>query len=313
MVSGRAPTHLLAGLKTQNSEPDRRWRRPVCPDELARIVAAAEGGPDLYGVPGTTRALVYALAGTTGFRAGDIRSLTVRSFDLDAATVTVEARHTKSKRTRTNPLKAELADRLRAHLAGRAADEPAFALPPVWTFARMLRADAKAAGINTRGMTFHGLRHGFITALARSGVHPSVVQRLAGHSDIRLTMQTYTHIRLEDLHKAVDSLALPLAQTSGFSGQRPSTPCAAAAAKPAQRPKPGKAANRVEMGGPAQTGTDGPWGSPGGKVARPAGLEPATSGFVGRYSIRLSYGRTRSPWRQYSLSPRPGCQGPTAV
>jgi len=34
--------------------------------------------------------------------------------------------------------------------------------------------------------------------LARKGVTPSVAQKLMRHSDIRLTMNTYTHLDLTD-------------------------------------------------------------------------------------------------------------------
>jgi hypothetical protein len=47
----------------------------------------------------------------------------------------------------------------------------------------------------------------FISGLAAAGVHPREAQALARHSDIKLTMQTYTDVRLLDLHRAVESAA----------------------------------------------------------------------------------------------------------
>lgn len=66
---------------------------------------------------------------------------------------------------------------------------------------------ADAAG---RVADFHALRHGFITGLARGGVHPKDAQSLARHSSITLTMDRYTHIGIRQFANALDALpALP--------------------------------------------------------------------------------------------------------
>ena len=52
----------------------------------------------------------------------------------------------------------------------------------------------------------HSLRHTFATLLARNGVSPSIAQKLMRHSDIRLTMNTYTHLDLADTAGAVAGL-----------------------------------------------------------------------------------------------------------
>ena len=71
--------------------------------------------------------------------------------------------------------------------------------------------DIAAAGIakcDSYGRTIdvHSLRHTFATLLARNGVSPAIAQKLMRHSDIRLTMNIYTHIELTDTADAVDSL-----------------------------------------------------------------------------------------------------------
>jgi integrase len=40
----------------------------------------------------------------------------------------------------------------------------------------------------------HDLRHTFITRCAESGINVNVTQRLAGHSDVKLTLRIYTHV-----------------------------------------------------------------------------------------------------------------------
>ncbi len=53
---------------------------------------------------------------------------------------------------------------------------------------------------------FHANRHLFITNLARAGVLPKVAQTLARHSDIRLTMNVYSHTDRADEAAAVAKL-----------------------------------------------------------------------------------------------------------
>lgn len=57
----------------------------------------------------------------------------------------------------------------------------------------------------------HDLRHSNATALIRAGVNPRVVQRRLGHSDVNITLNTYTHVLPEmDMEAAakLDSILL---------------------------------------------------------------------------------------------------------
>jgi len=53
---------------------------------------------------------------------------------------------------------------------------------------------------------FHSLRKTFITNLSRAGVSPKMAQSLARHSDINLTMNTYTMLAVQDQAAAVECL-----------------------------------------------------------------------------------------------------------
>ena len=75
----------------------------------------------------------------------------------------------------------------------------------------MLRTDLDAAGIPYRDgsgkvFDFHALRSRYITDLGRSGVPLVEAQRLARHSDPRLTANHYTHLGIHDLSAAVERL-----------------------------------------------------------------------------------------------------------
>ncbi len=77
--------------------------------------------------------------------------------------------------------------------------------------ASMIRKDLEIANIEYIDSTgrvadFHSLRHTFITILTRSGVSPRVVQALARHSTITLTMDRYSHINLTNERTALEAL-----------------------------------------------------------------------------------------------------------
>ena len=106
-------------------------------------------------------------------------------------------------------------------------DTPLFTVPR--DLVRILDRDLVAAGIarrvevspgnwkidkrDERGRTVdvHALRHTFGTLLSKGGVAPRTAQAAMRHSDVNLTMNTYTDPKLLDVAGAMDALpALPL-------------------------------------------------------------------------------------------------------
>ena len=156
------------------------------------------------------RALLYRFAAQSGFRANEIRCLTVASFDFDNQLVTLDGKYTKNGRAATLPLRSDTAVMLKDLFANKLPHADAFRLPGKYNMADMLRADLAAAQIEIapeRGQVcFHSLRHSFGTMLAASGVHPKTMQELMRHSDINLTMSRYTHTLRGQEASAIESL-----------------------------------------------------------------------------------------------------------
>jgi len=81
---------------------------------------------------------------------------------------------------------------------------------------RILDRDLQRAGIpkrDERGRTVdvHAMRHTFGTLLSKGGVTPRTAQAAMRHSDVNLTMNTYTDPKLLDVAGAMEALpALPL-------------------------------------------------------------------------------------------------------
>ena len=55
-----------------------------------------------------------------------------------------------------------------------------------------------ADSLQEYGWTPHVCRHTYCSNMARSGMNPKNLQYLMGHSDISVTMNTYTHLGLDD-------------------------------------------------------------------------------------------------------------------
>jgi hypothetical protein len=151
----------------------------------------------------------------TGFRRGELMSLTPESFRLDVLppTIVCEAGYTKNGQLAEQPIPESLARALRPWLTTRRPRDPVFDRMTAWT-ALMLRRDLERCGIpfqdeNGRVVDFHALRHTYISALGRAGLPIKVHQILARHSDPKLTLNVYTHLSLRDTTRAVESLPDP--------------------------------------------------------------------------------------------------------
>ena len=319
---GRMPSSPLAHLRKLNAKLDiRHDRRASSADDVARIINAAETSKTTFrGLDGPTRAKLYRLALMTGLRASELASLTPASFDLDADTPTwtLEAGYSKRRRKDVLPLHPDLMAPLRQwfverrhHSDGqevilslnRAADaKPERLFPGTWPekAAKMLRIDLKAAGIaydNDDGVAdFHSLRHTFISNLTAAGVHPKIVQMLARHSSIGLTMDRYTHVGLMDMTAGLGSLP-SIAEMEAVSrratGTTDEAPQSFGCTNGCTR---SGATNRFQplsvVAEGAELGNEKTHVSPqemqentGIVVVHPAGLEPATFGSVDRCSI----------------------------
>lgn len=55
-------------------------------------------------------------------------------------------------------------------------------------------------------ITPHICRHTYCSNMAKSGMNPKVLQYLMGHSDISVTLNTYTHLKLDDAKEEIDRL-----------------------------------------------------------------------------------------------------------
>jgi integrase len=249
--SNRLVANPLAGIGTRNTDGDRRRvRRDVSTDELARIIDAAGRSPTVtvakrarnaqkelrtgsVRMTYPERAWAYRIAAGTGFRAGEVASLTPESFDLDGDTpsVIVEAAYSKRKRRDVQPIRPDLAAMLRPWLATKAPGERVCPLPD-GKAGLLLQADmdaARAAWIAEartpceraereasdylrhtdaagRVVDFHGLRVHFVSRVVEAGANVKEAMELARHSDPKLTLKTYARVGMHNLTRVLDRM-----------------------------------------------------------------------------------------------------------
>ncbi len=181
---------------------------------------------------------LYVLAVTTGLRQGELLGLWWTDIDLDRAVLHVcralhevagrlwfdEPKTAKARRTVDLPAYAVAA--LREHrdrmLAERDLQELVFQDTqggPVRKSNLVRRSFLpllKRASLPR--IRFHDLRHTAATLLLLQGVHPKVVQERLGHSQISITLDTYSHVLPSMGRDAANKLDALLGEVNAASG-----------------------------------------------------------------------------------------------
>lgn len=239
----RAERQGIIGLSPcRRVEPPRAKRseiKPLTLEEATRFLAVAS----------TDRlAALWTLALHTGLRQGELLGLRWTDVDIDRATLTVlqtiqviggaiELGAPKSESSRrTVPIEPPVVDALktwrtrqlqeRLKAGGRWRDSGLVFTSSVGTplsarnVSRRFHQLLDAAKIQRRGM--HAMRHTAATLLLAANEHPKVVQELLGHSQIGLTLDTYSHVMPGMREAAAGKLARLLALDSGGQAATPS-------------------------------------------------------------------------------------------
>lgn len=237
MMPHRITSNPLSSVeKIDERGKQRRKRRAYLDEQLQQVLAVA----------GEWR-VGYLAAVHTGLRRSELMAMEWRNFELDCVTprLVLDAEFTKNKEIARLPLNSELANELRrVKPADSASTDKVFSnrnLPSIY----MLKKHLKRAGIpytDESGKTadFHALRHTLATNLAKQNIPPRLAMEMMRHSDIRLTMKTYTDADCLPLQQVLSALPkfLPASenavamntqidtQTPDASGQTLSSPVA---------------------------------------------------------------------------------------
>ena len=171
----------------------------------------------------------YWLAVTPGLRRGEVCGLSWGDVDWGGRQLNVvhsydTRRNLKSTKTaagrRSLPLTDEALEALKAHRdaqarsnAGTGGRDPIIVTETgtrVHPDMLMKWWRRDRAGLGAQDYCLHELRHSYLTALARAGVHPKVMQALAGHANCAITMDIYAHTDMTAKRDAAEALKRPM-------------------------------------------------------------------------------------------------------
>ncbi len=224
---------LKLGILTRNIcetvSPPRRAHKEMkllTPEQVRHLLEVAKGHP---------QEALFILALATGMRRGELLGLKWQDINLDRGVLQVrraltrmptglgyqetEPKTRKSRRSivltafAIEALKKHQAKQLEMKLAaGDAWEEHDYVfcspvgkhLSPGHDVLVQLKKLLKKADLPD--IRFHDLRHSTATLLLSKGVHPKIVQEILGHSEIGMTLDTYSHVLPTMQREAMDGL-----------------------------------------------------------------------------------------------------------
>lgn len=212
--------------------------RPLSPDEVSSFLETAKEDR-LYAM--------YVLAVSCGLRLGELLGLKWEDIDFANGTARIvrqlqwikgagpvlsEPKSAKARRTIVLPLNAQAA--LKKHRIRQI--EERLKLGEAWREWGLVFTTTTGTPLDPRSVydsfypllekaglpriRFHDLRHTCATLLLAQGVHPKIVQEQLGHSQVGLTMDTYTHVTAPMLREAANRMDAILGTAANAAGER---------------------------------------------------------------------------------------------
>lgn len=215
---------------------DTQPRRALKPETIRKFIAQLDFTQEAD--------IAYFLAISTGMRRGEVCGLSWRDVDLESQVISIRNSYDcfgnlKEPKTKAGirrlPMPDSVRDALETHKKAQKGRIDAYAAEqerlaekdgrklercleqdestPVILSATMGRLSPnvlEAWWVRDREMhdlkdwSFHELRHSYLSTLALRGVHPKVMQELAGHASSEITMEIYTHVNMEAKRAAAD-------------------------------------------------------------------------------------------------------------
>lgn len=179
-------------------------------EEYDRFISEIEPGSEDY--------LMFEILFWTGIREGELLSLTLSDFDMNANLLRINKTYHRidgkdvidtpktdnSVRTINIPnfLKEEAQEYAKVHY-GFPQEERLFPIV-ARTLQKRLKGYEEKAGV--KPIRVHDLRHSHVAYLIHQGVEPLIIKERLGHKDIQITLNTYGHLYPSQQRKVAEML-----------------------------------------------------------------------------------------------------------
>lgn len=200
--------------KMRPAEPDYSDKKDLSKSKIEKIITAIDLHSKNSLLLKRDKVLVYILL-YCGLRRGELISLRVMDIDLSKGTILVRGETSKSKKNKTLPLHPALEMHIKDYLKERNRrgykNEYLFVSN---NSDRQLSYDGLKHWVKRvnklSGVKFHlhQFRHTFACSLARQNVEVIKLQKLMGHTDLRMTQRYLRSMNVEDLRDEVNRLSI---------------------------------------------------------------------------------------------------------
>lgn len=158
--------------------------------------------------------MAVLIALETGARAGEVLALTTSDFDFQNSTMTINKSYSRGvitkPKTDAGIRQLDVTDDLMHLIKEVVGDGPLF--HQTWFqdhFSDRMKRLTEEVGVSP--IRFHGLRHSHVSYLLHNGVDIAYISKRVGHSNVGITLKTYSHM-LKEKEESQSNLTKKLLQ-----------------------------------------------------------------------------------------------------
>jgi integrase/recombinase XerD len=196
------------------AEPQYNNKKTLLKSDIEKIIGAIDTHSKTPFLLKRDKGIIYLLL-FSGIRIGELVSLRVMDVDMEKGVLRINGETSKSKKTREIPMNPTLKMHLEEYLLERkkkkCKTEHFFVSSnfdkklTTHGFKHLMKRIVELSGVKCH---FHQFRHTFACTLGGQGISSYKLQKLLGHTDLRMTDRYLRSMGVEDLRDDIDRFSI---------------------------------------------------------------------------------------------------------